>query len=88
MVTEHGAGTTDDAVRAAFIPAALHELKLAMDDGVPVKGYVHWSLLDNFEWISGYKVKFGLASFDPVTFVRSPKPSAFVLGRIARANAL
>jgi beta-glucosidase len=88
MVTEHGAGTTDDAVRAAFIPAALHELKLAMDDGVSVKGYVHWSLLDNFEWISGYKVKFGLASFDPVTFARNPKPSAFVLGRIARANAL
>jgi beta-glucosidase len=88
MVTEHGAGTTDDAVRAALIPAALHDLKVAMDDGVPVKGYVHWSLVDNFEWISGYKVKFGLHSFDPVTFARTPKPSAAVYGRIARANAL
>jgi beta-glucosidase len=88
IVTEHGAGTTDDAVRAALIPAALHDLKVAMDDGVPVKGYVHWSLVDNFEWISGYKVKFGLHSFDPVTFARTPKPSAAVYARIARANAL
>jgi beta-glucosidase len=88
MVTEHGAGTTDDSVRAAFIPAALHDLKVAMDDGVPVLGYVHWSLVDNFEWISGYKVKFGLHSFDPVTFARTAKPSAGVLGAIARANSL
>lgn len=88
IVTEHGAGTTDDAVRAALIPAALHDLKVAMDDGVPVKGYVHWSLVDNFEWISGYKVKFGLHSFDPLTFARKAKPSAGVLGAIARANSL
>lgn len=88
IVTEHGAGTTDDAVRSALIPAALHDLKVAMDDGVPVKGYVHWSLVDNFEWISGYKVKFGLHSFDPVTFARKAKPSAGVLGAIAKANSL
>lgn len=88
IVTEHGAGTTDDTVRAALIPAALHDLKVAMDDGVPVKGYVHWSLVDNFEWISGYKVKFGLHSFDPLTFARKAKPSAGVLGAIARANSL
>ena len=88
MVTEHGAGTNDDTVRAALIPAALKDLKQAMDEGVPVLGYVHWSLLDNFEWISGYKVKFGLHSVDPVTFARTPKPSAAVYGAIARANSL
>lgn len=88
MVTEHGVGTDDDTIRAAFIPAALTELKKVMDDGVPVKGYVHWSLVDNFEWIFGYKVHFGLHSLDPVTFKRTPKPSAAVLGRIARANAV
>ena len=67
---------------------ALAELKHAIDDGVPVIGYCHWSLIDNFEWIFGYKVKFGLHSFDPVTFRRTAKPSAAVLGRIARHNAL
>jgi len=45
-------------------------------------------LIDNFEWIFGYKVKFGLHAFDPVTFRRTAKPSAAVLGRIARRNGL
>jgi beta-glucosidase len=88
IVTEHGVGTTDDSIRARLIPAALAELKKAMDDGVPVKGYCHWSLMDNFEWIFGYKVKFGLHSVDPITFVRTPKPSATIYANIARRNAL
>ncbi|KQN04706.1 beta-glucosidase [Sphingobium sp. Leaf26] len=88
LVSEHGVGTEDDAIRAKFIPEALAGLKAAMDDGVPVLGYCHWSLLDNFEWIFGYKPKFGLHSVDPVTFVRTPKPSAAVYGAIARRNAL
>ncbi|MBB4612803.1 family 1 glycosylhydrolase [Novosphingobium taihuense] len=88
LVSEHGVGTDDDAVRAAFIPPALAGLKQAIDDGVPVIGYCHWSLIDNFEWVFGYKPKFGLASYDPVTFERTAKPSAAVLGAIAKANAL
>ena len=88
LVTEHGVGTDDDRIRAALIPAALTELKRAMDDGVPVLGYVHWSLIDNFEWIFGYKVHFGLHSVDPVSFARTPKPSAAVYGAIARTGAL
>jgi len=88
MVTEHGVGTTDDTIRAALIPAALTELKKAMDEGVPVKGYCHWSLIDNFEWIFGYKVKFGLHSVDPATFARTRKPSAAVYAAIARRNAV
>ncbi|WP_408591444.1 family 1 glycosylhydrolase [Novosphingobium sp.] len=88
LVSEHGVNTPDDRIRAAFISAALPELKRAMDDGVQVLGYCHWSLIDNFEWIFGYGPKLGLASFDPVTFVRTPKPSAAVLGAIARANRL
>lgn len=86
LVSEHGVGTDDDTVRAALIPAALRDLKHAIDDGVPVMGYCHWSLIDNFEWVFGYRPKFGLASYDPVTFARTPKPSAAVLGSIARAN--
>lgn len=88
IVTEHGVNTDDDAVRARFIPAALAELQKAMDEGVPVTGYVHWSLLDNFEWISGYRHHYGLVAVDRTNFRRTPKPSAFVLGAIARANGL
>jgi beta-glucosidase len=88
LVSEHGVGTDDDTIRANLIPAALAELKRAMEDGVPVLGYCHWSLIDNFEWIFGYKPRFGLASVDPVTFVRTAKPSAAVLGAIARRNSL
>lgn len=88
MVTEHGVGTDNDKVRAALIPAALKELKAAMDSGVPVLGYMHWSLIDNFEWLFGYRPKFGLCSLDRQTFKRTPKPSAFVLGAIAKRNAV
>lgn len=88
IVTEHGIGTDDDTTRAWLIPEALGELKKAIDDGVPIKGYLHWSLLDNFEWIFGYKIKFGLHTVDPATFERKAKPSAAVFAAIARRNAL
>lgn len=88
LVSEHGVGTDDDSLRARFIPAALEGLKQAMDDGVPVLGYMHWSLIDNFEWIFGYKPRFGLCSVDRATFARTPKPSASVLGGIAKRNSL
>jgi beta-glucosidase len=88
MITEHGLGTDNDALRAQFIPAALRELQAAIQDGVPVKGYMHWSLLDNFEWIFGYGPKYGLCAVDRTTFKRTPKPSAAVLGGIARRNSL
>jgi beta-glucosidase len=86
VVTEHGLGTADDSQRAAFIPAALTGLKAAIDEGVPVLGYMHWSLLDNFEWIFGYGPKYGLVAVDRATFRRTAKPSAAVYARIARRN--
>lgn len=88
IVTEHSVNATDDRIRARLIPAALRELRKAMIDGVPVKGYMHWSLIDNYEWVFGYKPKFGLHSLDRTTFVRTAKPSAAVLGAIARQNAV
>ena len=87
-VTEHGVNSEDDALRQWLIPATLAELKRAMDDGVPVRGYFHWSLIDNFEWGFGYHHRFGLHSFDRETFKRTAKPSAEVLGAIARKNSL
>lgn len=88
VVTEHGINSADDTKRARLIPAALAELKRAMEDGVPVLGYMHWSLVDNFEWVFGYKPQFGLHTLDRTTFKRTAKPSAAVLGAIARRNAL
>ena len=87
LVTEHGIGTDDDGQRAALIPPALGHLQTAMADGVPVIGYIHWSLLDNFEWVFGYGPKFGLVSVDRSTFRRSPKPSASVLAGIAARHS-
>lgn len=86
LVTENGIDAPDDAVRARFIPAAVASVEAAAQDGVPVLGYIHWSLLDNFEWFSGYGPKFGLVAVDRTTFKRTVKPSAAVLGRIARAG--
>lgn len=88
IVTEHGINSADDTKRARLIPAALTDLKKAMDEGVPVLGYVHWSLIDNFEWVFGYKPQFGLHTLDRTTFARTAKPSASVLGAIARRNAI
>ncbi|TPG48371.1 glycoside hydrolase family 1 protein [Sphingomonas glacialis] len=88
LVTEHGVGTADDRQRAALIPAALDHLHDVMAEGVPVLGYIHWSLLDNFEWVFGYGPRYGLASVDSATFKRTLKPSSAVLAAIARANAV
>jgi beta-glucosidase len=88
LVTEHGVNTADDSLRAWLIPAALNELHLAIADGVPVVGYIHWTLLDNFEWILGYDAQFGLHDVDRATFRRTPKFSAQVLARIARTNSV
>ena len=78
LVTEHGLGHRDDTLRAAFIEPALTGLLGVIEEGVPVLGYLHWSLMDNFEWIFGYDVKFGLHEVDRETFVRTPKASAAV----------
>jgi beta-glucosidase len=53
----------------------LRELRKAVREGVPVKGYFHWSLLDNLEWAEGYKQRFGLIHVDYQTQKRTPKES-------------
>ena len=84
LVSEHGVSTPDDEVRAAFIEPSLAALKEAMDAGIPVLGYCHWTLMDNFEWIFGYGPKLGLHSVDRETFERIPKPSAGVYAELVR----
>ena len=87
-VTESGIATNDDARRIAFIDQALDGVRACLDEGIPVHSYLYWSLLDNFEWTSGYGVRFGLVAVDRATFKRTPRPSAMHLGAIARANRI
>jgi beta-glucosidase len=87
-VTESGIATRDDARRIAYMDRALDGVRACLDEGIPVHSYLYWSLLDNFEWTSGYGVPFGLAAVDRTTFRRTPRPSAWHLGAIARANRL
>ncbi len=88
VVTENGIATADDDDRIAFTRDALTSLAAAIDDGADVRGYVHWSLLDNFEWMLGYLPTFGLVAVDRQTFARTPKPSLGWLGGLARRNGL
>lgn len=88
LVTENGMATDDDEARIAYTRGALEGLQQAMADGVDVRGYLHWTFLDNFEWTAGYSKTFGLVAFDRRTFERTVKPSARWLGEVARANAI
>src|SRR5471032_217205 len=73
----------DDTRRVAFIDGALEALRGCVDEGIDVRGYIHWSLLDNFEWTSGYGHRFGLVDVDYATFKRTIKPSGRHLGALA-----
>ncbi|MEU6917367.1 glycoside hydrolase family 1 protein [Streptomyces olindensis] len=87
VVTENGIATPDDERRIAYTTSALRGLLDAVADGIDVRGYLHWSLLDNFEW-GRWEPTFGLVSVDRTTFERRPKPSLAWLGQVARANAI
>jgi beta-glucosidase len=88
VVTEHGVAAADDAERIEFITEGLKALHPLVGEGIPLRGYLHWSAFDNFEWASGYAMEFGLIAVDRKTQERMVKPSARFLGEIARANKL
>ncbi|GAC1317199.1 MAG: glycoside hydrolase family 1 protein [Chloroflexota bacterium] len=83
VITENGIADADDHQRAAYIVAHVERINQAIVEGVDVRGYMYWSLLDNFEWAEGFAQKFGLATRDRVL-----RPSAQVYGAIARANGV
>ena len=80
IVTENGTAMADDSRRCEFIKTAVAGVKNCIDDGIPVKGYFYWSLMDNFEWQKGYAMQFGLVAVDRKTMERTPKPSLALLG--------
>ena len=88
LVTENGIGTIDDEQRIDYVRQALAGVLDTIAEGIDVRGYTYWSLLDNFEWAFGYKPRFGIVSVDRETFARRAKPSAAWLASVAAANAL
>jgi beta-glucosidase len=87
LVTENGVATADDTERIRYTDAALRGLEETVAEGIDVRGYLHWSLLDNFEW-GHWEPTFGLIAVDRETFTRTPKPSLAWLGDVARRNCL
>ena len=87
-VTENGIGTEDDEQRIRYLKESLAGMAKCIDDGIDIRGFYCWSLMDNFEWALGYMPKFGIVSVDRQTQDRTLKESARWLGKIARANEL
>jgi beta-glucosidase len=75
-ITENGLADRHDQKRIRYIRDHLNEISEALAEGIPVKGYCHWTLNDNFEWAEGYSAKFGLFSLEPNTLNRIPRKSA------------
>ena len=95
FITENGLSCTDsihldgkvhDPARIDFTHRYLLALRRAIDSGVDVRGYFHWSLLDNFEWSEGYNERFGLIYLDYATGKRTPKDSAAWYAKVAETN--
>lgn len=80
IVTENGISTSNDEDRVEFIRGTIDGVYRCIEEGINVSGYIHWSLLDNFEWQKGFDQKFGLIAVDRTTQTRIPKESLRVLG--------
>ena len=87
-VTENGLPDADDDQRPRFLLTHLAQLQQAIREGLDVRGYYHWSFVDNFEWAEGWALRFGLVALDEKTQVRTPRPSAGLYSDIIQANGL
>lgn len=84
IITENGLADRDDEYRQWWISQTLLAMHRAMQNGVKVEGYLHWSLTDNFEWSSGFWPRFGLAAVDYATQKRTLRPSAVWFGQVIK----
>jgi len=87
-VTENGLADATDAQRPLYLAQSVAAMWQAVQEGAPLRGYFHWTLLDNFEWAEGYSVPFGLVSVDRQTQQRTVKRSGMLYREICRANGL
>lgn len=87
-ITENGMASTNDDRRVRFLISYLKEIYHAIASGADVRGYFHWSLIDNFEWADGFTPRFGLVEVDFATQKRTPRPSAKVYAEIIRHNGI
>jgi beta-glucosidase len=87
-ITENGIEDEADRIRPRYLIQHLHQLWKMANIGVPVRGYFHWSLVDNFEWERGWTQRFGLWALDPATQKRTERPSARLYAEICRENGI
>ncbi|MDO8571382.1 MAG: family 1 glycosylhydrolase [bacterium] len=87
-IMENGVADGSDLIRQQYIIDHLSAMHRAISDGADIRGYIHWTLLDNFEWADGYDPKFGLIAFNPETGKRTLRPSAHLYANIIHHNAL
>ncbi|GMU77678.1 MAG: beta-glucosidase [Acidimicrobiia bacterium] len=87
-VTENGIGTDDDDQRVRYLRDSLQGVARTIADGLDVRGFFHWSLLDNFEWAFGYRMRFGIVAVDRTTQERTVKPSGRWLADVIRTNTV
>ena len=87
-VTENGVADRQDRLRPWELAQAIQSLHQCVERGIDLRGYFHWSLVDNFEWAEGWRQRFGLIALDPRTQKRVPRPSAGLYSAVAHANAL
>lgn len=87
-ITENGVEDSTDTLRPRYLIEHLHEVWRAVNWNYGIRGYFHWSLVDNFEWERGWSQRFGLWGLDPVTQVRQRRPSVDLYERICKSNAL
>ena len=90
LITEHGFADASDRFRPRELAAALESLHAAIAAGANVRGYLHWSLMDNFEWSEGYRGRFGLygVDFSDPARPRTRRTSAELFASVAKSNRL
>jgi len=88
IITENGVEDADDHLRPRYIAQHIHQMWRAVNFNWPVKGYFHWSLVDNFEWERGWSQRFGLWGLDVETQKRTKRPSADLYAEICKENGL
>lgn len=85
-ILENGVPDRHDRIRPWLMKAAVKHMRKLLADGVDLRGYFHWSLVDNFEWNEGWHLRFGMIELDPATQARRPRPSAEVYAEIIRSS--